>query len=75
MLGRPVSELFTTTDDSLAVDPSAQRQTPIPPHQREADENPLDIAARTRQLTTGNADGATLAFLGSSLEQVTERYE
>ncbi|QNP70512.1 hypothetical protein IAG44_14395 [Streptomyces roseirectus] len=75
MLGRPVSELFAVTGDGRTEDPTTYRRTSSAAPQREADENPLVIAARTRQLTTGNADGATLAFLGRSLEDVTGRYE
>ncbi|MEW2300048.1 hypothetical protein AB0958_08705 [Streptomyces sp. NPDC006655] len=103
MLGRPVSELFSTAyeDDSaygdsaydvglthdhgdLAHDraeephtrqPPTRRRTPSPPPPREDDENPLDIVARTRQLTASNADDATLAFLDSSLQGIAGRYE
>ncbi|MFM9446985.1 hypothetical protein [Streptomyces acidiscabies] len=75
MLGRPVSELFATTGDGRTEDPTTHWRTSNAAPQREADENPLDIVARARQLTTGNADGATLAFLGCSLEDATGRYE
>ncbi|MEZ7004904.1 hypothetical protein [Streptomyces sp. AD55] len=39
------------------------------------DEHPAEIVARARQLTSGNADKATLAFLTSQLDVITERYE
>ncbi|MEV6589831.1 tetratricopeptide repeat protein [Streptomyces acidicola] len=80
MLGRPVSELFSmaNADDSepdLSVESHGHRPAPSLPSSREGDENPLDIVARTRQLTASNADDATLSFLGSSLEGITSRYE
>ncbi|MGW7237038.1 hypothetical protein [Streptomyces sp. NPDC054804] len=98
MLGRPVSELFSTAYDSdsaydgdpthdhgdLAHDraeepytrqPPTRRRTPSPPPPREDNENPLEIVARTRQLTASNADDATLAFLDSSLQGIAGRYE
>jgi tetratricopeptide (TPR) repeat protein len=88
MLGRPVSELFSEADDrehAYAIDSRSGDEVPgatelrprktrgLPP--RAEDENPLDIVSRTRQLTTSNADETTLAFLGSSLEGITARYE
>ncbi|MGP4083727.1 hypothetical protein [Streptomyces sp. KR55] len=87
MLGRPVSELFTVAEDhdqehdrdtrnrGGAPDAPGFQSQPrgIPLHAD--DENPLDIVARTQQLTTSNADETTLAFLGSSLEGITARYE
>ncbi|GAV43942.1 hypothetical protein F3K43_26415 [Streptomyces sp. LBUM 1476] len=71
MLGRPVSELFAAAREM----PASLRESPSVLPQREADENPLDIVTRTQQLTTGNADGATLAFISSSLKEIVERYE
>ncbi|MFJ4552042.1 hypothetical protein ACIP4X_22990 [Streptomyces sp. NPDC088817] len=87
MLGRPVSELFFTAYDSDAAaadgdsaqdpveEPRAHRRAPSLPPPREDDENPLHIVARSRQLLASNADDATLAFLGSSLEDIAGRYE
>ncbi|KPI15669.1 hypothetical protein OK074_2114 [Actinobacteria bacterium OK074] len=91
MLGRPAAELFAATDDSHGVrhdrdsqDSEAPRAAPklhpqqprsTPPTIRADDENPLDIVSRTRLLTTSNADETTLAFISSSLEGVTARYE
>ncbi|MET8243600.1 hypothetical protein ABZV31_03670 [Streptomyces sp. NPDC005202] len=80
MLGRPVSELFSTAYDSdsphdRSGDLPTRRQAPSSPPLREDDENPLDIETRIRQLTASNADDATLDFLGSSLEGITSRYE
>ncbi|MGW1289736.1 hypothetical protein ACWD4N_40380 [Streptomyces sp. NPDC002586] len=80
MLGRPVCELFSTLYDSDSErerdeEPRASRHAQSPLPLREDDENPLDIVTRTRQLTASNADDATLAFLGSSLEGITSRYE
>ncbi|WP_425245392.1 tetratricopeptide repeat protein [Streptomyces sp. NEAU-NA10] len=81
MLGRPVSELFSTEydvdseHDGDEEEPRSLRQAPSPPPPRGDDENPLDIVTRTRQLTASNADDATLAFLDSSLEGITTRYE
>ncbi|MGW3728884.1 hypothetical protein [Streptomyces sp. NPDC000851] len=88
MLGRPVSELFSVADDNgrepdrdVRSDSTASRAPGFQSHKpqgiplRADDENPLDIVSRARQLTAGNADEATLAFLSSSLEGVTARYE
>ncbi|MET9085540.1 hypothetical protein ABZX77_27260 [Streptomyces sp. NPDC004237] len=86
MLGRPVSELFSRAyegdfahDGDRAQDrveePRTGRRALSPPPPREDVENPLAIVARTRRLTAGNADDATLAFLGSSLEGIAGRYE
>ncbi|WP_328436554.1 hypothetical protein OHA71_03720 [Streptomyces sp. NBC_00444] len=86
MLGGPVSELFTVVDDHDQEQVYGRRAFgPAPPglqfqksHSsplRADDENPLDIVSRTRQLTTSNADETTLAFLSSSLESITARYE
>ncbi|MER6072757.1 hypothetical protein ABT187_28715 [Streptomyces sp. NPDC001817] len=80
MLGRPVSDLFSTMHDNESEGdrdekPRTRRQASIPPPPREDDENPLDIVARTRQLTASNADDATLSFLDASLQGITSRYE
>ncbi|MBE8477504.1 hypothetical protein [Streptomyces justiciae] len=89
MLGRPVSELFSAVDDhdqqhdrDSQIPGRSPRVPGLHPTQpgwvlkRAADdENPLDIVARTQHLTTGNADETTLAFLHSSLEGITARYE
>ncbi|MEV6763880.1 hypothetical protein AB0N16_25245 [Streptomyces sp. NPDC051105] len=80
MLGRPVSELFSAVYDGdsesgRSEEPPARQQAPSPLAPREDDENPLDIVARTRQLTASNTDAATLAFLDSSLEGIAGRYE
>lgn len=72
MLGRPVSELFSEVRDEKRCLP---QEPPSAPPSREAGDNPLDIVTRTQQLTASNADEATLAFLDSSLEDVTARYE
>jgi tetratricopeptide (TPR) repeat protein len=74
MLGRPVSELFSTAHDR-DEEPSTRQQATSAPPPREDDENPLDIVTRARQLTASNADDATLTFLGSSLESIASRYE
>ncbi|MCP3771546.1 MULTISPECIES: tetratricopeptide repeat protein [unclassified Streptomyces] len=73
MLGRPVSELFSTAHDRDEESSTGQQATSAPP--REDDENPLDIVTRARQLTASNADDATLVFLDSSLKGVASRYE
>jgi tetratricopeptide (TPR) repeat protein len=39
------------------------------------DDDPAEIVARARELACGNADEATLAFLASQIEGITERYE
>ncbi|MFF4786119.1 hypothetical protein ACFY3E_32960 [Streptomyces griseorubiginosus] len=80
MLGRPVSELFSTAYDGDSAhdrdeESSTGQQVTSAPPPREGDENPLDIVTRTRQLTASNADDATLAFLDSSLEGIASRYE
>ncbi|MEU8576442.1 hypothetical protein [Streptomyces asoensis] len=80
MLGRPVSELFSTAYDGDSAhdrdeESSTGREATSAPPPREGDENPLDIVTRTRQLTASNADDATLAFLDSSLEGIVGRYE
>jgi hypothetical protein len=72
MLGRPVSELFAAVRDEERHTP---HQSPNPVSSRQDSDDPLDIVARTQQLTASNADEATLAFLGSSLEGITARYE
>ncbi|MFF8573171.1 hypothetical protein ACF06L_18365 [Streptomyces sp. NPDC015408] len=78
ILGRPMSELFSTANDGDSAhdrdeQSSTARQATSAPPPREDDENPLDIVARTRQLTASNADDATLAFLDSSLEGIASR--
>ncbi|MER5548391.1 hypothetical protein ABT274_44180 [Streptomyces sp. NPDC001127] len=80
MLGRPVSELFSMAQDGDSAhgrdkEPRTHWQAPSPPPAREDAENPLDIVTRTRQLTSSNADDATLAFLDSSLVGIISRYE
>ncbi|MGW3848676.1 hypothetical protein [Streptomyces fagopyri] len=80
MLGRPVSELFSTAYDGDSAhdhpeESSTGQQATNAPPPREDDENPLDIVTRTRQLTASNADDATLTFLDYSLEGITSRYE
>ncbi|MFJ1975487.1 hypothetical protein ACIO93_43620 [Streptomyces sp. NPDC087903] len=80
MLGRAVSELFSTVSDGGGVhdraqEPATRRKVSSPPPLRDDDENPLGIVAQTRQLTASNADDATLAFLDASLEGITSRYE
>ncbi|WP_239063932.1 MULTISPECIES: hypothetical protein [unclassified Streptomyces] len=80
MLGRPVSELFSTAYDGDSAhdrdeESSTGRQATSAPPPPDDDENPLDIVTRTRQLTASNADDATLAFLDSSLEGIASRYE
>ncbi|MFJ3673980.1 tetratricopeptide repeat protein [Streptomyces sp. NPDC090106] len=80
MLGRPVSELFSPVHDGCSEsgrseEPRTREQGPSPLLPREDDENPLLIIARARQLTASNTDGATLAFLVSSLEGIAGRYE
>ncbi|MGW5689611.1 hypothetical protein ACWEWX_01200 [Streptomyces asiaticus] len=82
LLGKPASELFAAAPDM----PETPQRVPLrqgEPHReapyvttpQTAPESPLEIVARCRQLTTGNADRETLAFLGSSLESVVARYE
>lgn len=89
MLGRPVSELFSVVhahDEERDHDSRNRAEEPQRPSSRSRssqgfaprhadDEHPLDIVSRTQQLTTTNADDSTLAFLDSSLESVTARYE
>ncbi|WP_151483765.1 hypothetical protein [Streptomyces albicerus] len=77
MLGRPVAELFAVPGGQreLRTKPSATRATPGPHLAQDSGDNPFEIVARARQLTASNADDATLAFLGSSLESITDRYE
>lgn len=89
MLGRPVSELFSTADDhdqehsldsptpfhdGKSHTPRRQKARAFPPPPANG-ENPLDIVSRTQQLTASNADETTLAFLSSSLESIIARYE
>jgi tetratricopeptide (TPR) repeat protein len=73
MLGRPVSELFSVVRAKEAR--RAAQQPPSPPPTREVGDSPLEIVARARQLTASNADDATLTFLDTSLESITDRYE
>ncbi|WP_405657795.1 hypothetical protein [Streptomyces sp. NBC_00079] len=83
MLGRPVSELFSAADDHASRDRDetltapGHQQPPMPRGVplRADDESPMDIVSRAQQLTTGNADEPTLAFLDSSLEGIIARYE
>ncbi|GAA1934983.1 hypothetical protein GCM10009716_47530 [Streptomyces sodiiphilus] len=70
MLGHPAARLF-----SVPAKPPAGPSPPPSAPTGSGGENPLDIVARARQLVSGNADDATLAFVGSSLEQVVNRYE
>ncbi|WP_251021359.1 hypothetical protein [Streptomyces sp. ISL-98] len=73
MLGRPVSELFSVPGGR---DDARTTQTPpSSPPPRDPGDSPLEIVARAHHLTASNADDATLALLGSSLETVTARYE
>ncbi|WP_328500868.1 hypothetical protein OG828_09915 [Streptomyces sp. NBC_00457] len=77
MLGRPVAELFAVPG-GLREGPTNLSATPTMPGPhlaQDSGDNPLEIVARARQLTASNADDATLAFLGSSLASITNRYE
>lgn len=89
MLGRPVSELFSVMqadragrdhdnrnrEEEQPTSPSQSRRSESFSSLHADDESPLEIVSRTQQLTTSNADESTLAFLGSSLEGITARYE
>jgi tetratricopeptide (TPR) repeat protein len=85
MLGRPVADLFSAAEGHKQPrGPNSDVEAPAPGQHapqprggplRAYDENPLDIVSRARQLITSNADESTLAFLGSSLEDITARYE
>jgi tetratricopeptide (TPR) repeat protein len=80
LLGSPASELFSATDDVGArsaplLKVLAPPPPPAPLPTREEDDDPLAIVTRAQQLTVSNADAATLAFIDSSLESVSARYE
>ncbi|MGR3937048.1 hypothetical protein [Streptomyces sp. BRA346] len=82
LLGKPAAELFAAAPDTPEAPPrlrlqhdEAHREAPQITTTQAAAESPLEIVARCRQLTTGNADKEILAFLGSSLESVVARYE
>lgn len=81
LLGRAARELFAPapTDPPAASAPLSADVPPVPPpppaHPITDDENPAEIVARARQLACGNADEATLAFLASQVDVITERYE
>ncbi|MDT3397617.1 hypothetical protein RKE29_13305 [Streptomyces sp. B1866] len=80
MLGRPAQELFAAPGAGItasAVEPSGAGATPsaTAAQGEEGADSPLEIIARARQLTTGNTDEGTLAFLGTSLESIVARYE
>ncbi|MFF8638997.1 hypothetical protein ACF052_32950 [Streptomyces pilosus] len=78
LLGRAARDLFSQA--SAAPSPASSSS---PAHMLPAaplfpvtdDEDPTEIVARARQLTCGNADETTLAFLSSQLEVITGRYE
>ncbi|WP_156725237.1 hypothetical protein [Streptomyces apocyni] len=78
LLGRPVSELFSGAGGD---GDAAARTTPTPvppPHvplPRDTGDDPLQIVARAHELTTSNADDATLTFLANALENVSAQYE
>ncbi|MGP3949610.1 hypothetical protein [Streptomyces sp. 7N604] len=79
MLGSPVSQLFAVPEHRATPLPthsaSTGRAAPTPWPVQQDSERPQDIIARARLLTAGNVDGATLAFIGSSLESIVARYE
>jgi tetratricopeptide (TPR) repeat protein len=77
MLGSPAADLFSEPehDEIHSVVPAVTVPVAEPPTGQEEGESPLEIVARTRQLTASNADEGTIAFLGSSLGSVVARYE
>ncbi|MFJ1582561.1 hypothetical protein ACIOC1_04520 [Streptomyces sp. NPDC088197] len=79
MLGSRADELFAglpgdaaSSRPSLAAIP---RQAETHPAVSDGEESVVEIVTRTRQLTASNADGRTIAFLGSSLEGIVARYD
>ncbi|WP_369391138.1 hypothetical protein AB5J72_28470 [Streptomyces sp. CG1] len=86
LLGRPAAELFAVAAAGEAgpvapsplparVTDAAATASPVPLPARGEDDDPLAIVTRARQLTVSNADDATLAFISSSLEEITDHYE
>ena len=88
MLGRSAAELFASVLEDSPSSASQGHQREEPRHQsppvatehpenpeHPATENPFEIVARSKQLTTGNVDDGVLAFLGSSLESIVSLYE
>ncbi|MEO3749570.1 hypothetical protein [Streptomyces sp. B6B3] len=76
MLGQPAADLFQRPgSQSVPVSPASPAVAATELPASACGDDPLEIVARARQLTTSNADPPTIAFLRTSLERISGRYE
>lgn len=79
MFERSAEELFAELSNEASVDRPSPTAVPLalatPPAFHEDSDSVVEIVARTRQLTASNADDRTIAFIGSSLDGIVERYD
>ncbi|MFJ6982592.1 MULTISPECIES: hypothetical protein [unclassified Streptomyces] len=80
LLGRSARDLFASAaarPEAVSSPPATEAPPAVADTHRttSADDDAAEIVARARQLACGNADGATLVYLASQVEAVTDRYE